>query len=216
MRFSTWALLLALFTSAVVPVRAADLAKIERKIAREPAYKEKPQYVLLVFGAEARFRVWLVRDGKALYVDRNGNGDLTEAGKRLSIKGSVHVGEIKDGATRYHLDVAWYNRRNVKGLCWTIDVTGKYQYRAGRDAQGHLQGAERPQDAPIIHVDGPLGLELCSFCGDNTKELVRNKTTGGFGGSIGTPGLWYGLICLRGPSDRQQDEAAGRGRVFLA
>ena len=28
--------------------------------------------------------VWLVRDGDSLYVDKNGNGDLTEVGKRIS------------------------------------------------------------------------------------------------------------------------------------
>jgi hypothetical protein len=56
----------------------ADLAKIARTIATEPVYKARPQYCLLVFGAEADFRVWLVQDGETLYVDRNGDGDLTE------------------------------------------------------------------------------------------------------------------------------------------
>jgi hypothetical protein len=35
----------------------------------------------LVFGPEARERVWLVRAGDRLYVDKNGNGDLTEPGE---------------------------------------------------------------------------------------------------------------------------------------
>jgi hypothetical protein len=67
-----------------VPLTGADLTQIDRKITREPTYRSKPKYCLLVFGPEARVRVWLVLDGDTLYVDRNGNGDLTEAGERLT------------------------------------------------------------------------------------------------------------------------------------
>jgi hypothetical protein len=37
---------------------------------------------LLVFGTDARDRVWLVHDGDTLFVDRNGNGDLTDDGEK--------------------------------------------------------------------------------------------------------------------------------------
>jgi hypothetical protein len=74
-------LLLALGTSAAA---AADLAMIDRTIRKEPAYQSKePLYCLLVFGPEARTRAWLVLDDKVIYLDRNGNGDLTEEGERL-------------------------------------------------------------------------------------------------------------------------------------
>jgi len=63
---------------------AADLAQIERKIAKEPAYHGQPKYCLLVFGPEARTRIWIVMDDESLYVDRNGNGDLTEKGKKVA------------------------------------------------------------------------------------------------------------------------------------
>jgi hypothetical protein len=64
---------------------AADLTKIERSIAKEPGYQSgTPEYCLLVFGPEAKTRVWLVRDGDTLYVDRNGNGDLTEPGEKVA------------------------------------------------------------------------------------------------------------------------------------
>ena len=61
----------------------ADLTKVDRTIAKEPTYKTKPKYGLVVFGPEAKTRVWLVLDGDVLYVDRNGNGDLTEAAERF-------------------------------------------------------------------------------------------------------------------------------------
>src|SRR5262249_33364712 len=54
---------------------AADLTKVDRSIAKEPTYQTTtPRYCLLVFGPEAKSRVWLVQDGDVLYVDRNGNG----------------------------------------------------------------------------------------------------------------------------------------------
>jgi hypothetical protein len=63
---------------------AADLSKIDRTITKEPTYATKaPRYCLLVFGQDSAHRVWLVQDGDALYADRNGNGDLTEAGEKV-------------------------------------------------------------------------------------------------------------------------------------
>jgi hypothetical protein len=59
----------------------------ERRIAKEPAYESKaPQYGLLRFGLGGKNSVWLVRDGANLYVDRNGNGDLTEPGEKVAAK----------------------------------------------------------------------------------------------------------------------------------
>src|SRR5213593_3143164 len=98
-------LLLAL---GAAPASAADLTKIDRTIAKEPVYRTKaPRYCLLVFGPEAKFRVWLVQDGDVLYVDRNGNGDLTEEGERVTAKGrtqgsrSFDVGDLQDGSLRH-------------------------------------------------------------------------------------------------------------------
>ncbi len=69
------------FTSSALAVPTT----IDRSIAKQPDYQSKsPKYLLLVFGAEGKDRAWLVLDGDALYVDRNGNGDLTEAGKRVT------------------------------------------------------------------------------------------------------------------------------------
>src|SRR5262245_10293388 len=65
--------------------QTVDLTRIERTLRSEPAYQSKnPKYALLVFGLEAKFRVWLVLDGDVMYVDRTGTGDLTD-GKRLNI-----------------------------------------------------------------------------------------------------------------------------------
>ena len=106
----------AVFCLTVVGVgfcQAADLDRMERVLVKEPAYQSKaPKYALLVFGPEAKTRVWLVLDGKTLYVDRNGNGDLTEDGEKVSgkkegqasLEQAVYtfaVGELRDGERRH-------------------------------------------------------------------------------------------------------------------
>jgi RNA polymerase sigma factor (sigma-70 family) len=86
---------------------------IENTLKKEPAYKTKPRYCLLAFGADGKDRVWLVDDGDTLYVDRNGNGDLTEPGKK--VVGEYHevggyyqflLGELRiGGRVHKHLEV---------------------------------------------------------------------------------------------------------------
>src|SRR5262245_7856310 len=92
----TWSLLVGCLSFCVSSAVADDLTKIDRSIGKEPVYQSKsPKYCLLVFGPRAETRVWLVLDlvseprqedgsNNALYVDRNGNGDLTEADERIS------------------------------------------------------------------------------------------------------------------------------------
>jgi hypothetical protein len=103
------------------PSLAMDLTKIDRSIGKEPAYQSKtPKYCLLVFGPEARTRIWLVLDGNRLFVDRNGNGDLTDDGKpvaalegRKQVEEKVYeIGEIREGMLMH---------RNLSLGVWKID-----------------------------------------------------------------------------------------------
>jgi len=81
----------------------AGTPKIDRTLKKEPAYKTKdPKYGLLVFGREGKDRVWLVRDGDTLYVDRNGNGDLTEPGEKVVAEKKPGRDPAEDG---YSFDV---------------------------------------------------------------------------------------------------------------
>src|SRR5688572_15507104 len=77
---------------ALPPALGQDLAAIKREIGREPAYHSKSvRYCLLVFGHDAAVRVWLVQDGGILYVDRNANGDLTEADEKVKATPGDHT-----------------------------------------------------------------------------------------------------------------------------
>jgi hypothetical protein len=181
------------------PATAADLGTIDRRIVKEPAYRSKaPRYCLLVFGPEAKTRVWLVQDGDTLYVDRNGNGDLTEEGEKVladkqeGAEEGVYafpVGELRDGP-RLHkgvvvgvlkVDQAAPNDPFVKALLARNPRARGYVVRAevdmpgwkgtgvgGRvlqeasltDANGALQFAEKPQEAPVLHFGGPWQVGL--------------------------------------------------------
>ena len=80
-------IILGILLACPCPLSAQDLTKIDRRLVKEPAYQTKQvKYCLLVFGPEAAYRVWLVQDGETLYVDRNGNGDLTEPGEKIEAK----------------------------------------------------------------------------------------------------------------------------------
>lgn len=83
MRILCWTVVLPFVAVLGAELFAADLTKIARGIGKEPAYQGKPKYCLLVFGPEAKTRVWLVQDGGTLYVDRNADGDLTGLGKKV-------------------------------------------------------------------------------------------------------------------------------------
>jgi hypothetical protein len=175
---------------------AADLAKIQRKIVKEPSYQTKtPKYCLLVFGLEAKTRVWLVQDGATLYVDRNGNGDLTEAGKRvqakqqsdqfrffeagdITIDGLKHTGlnvwQIKAGPETAGTDEEWQRiqKSGPEPWMWRVAIAAersaddprklpkKISYIINGDGAGMLLFADRAQDAPIIHLNGPFTLAL--------------------------------------------------------
>ena len=91
MRAAAILLTLAAIASFAGSAKAVDLRKIDRSIRKEPVYQSKdPRYCLLAFGAEANVRVWLVFDGDVLYVDRNGNGDLTAPGERFTPHHALH------------------------------------------------------------------------------------------------------------------------------
>jgi hypothetical protein len=131
------------------PATAVDYDKVERRLIKEPAYQtKKPRYALLLFGPEARLQVWVVLDGETLYVDRNGDGDLTGAGERFGKEADCKNVEIADpdGKTRYVInrvrsDYSHYTpkarrEREAKGippgLLVEVSIRGPVAYRQYR------------------------------------------------------------------------------------
>jgi hypothetical protein len=150
---------------------ALDLTRINRTIRKEPAYKGKPRYALIVLGPKAETRLWLVIDEKTLYFDRNGNGDLTEKGEQVEGKHPNTPDTVEfntgpfveaDGKTRHSdLHVYQYFARQYGHLVNTVAVKdvygiiGLWQTTYGEDGASF---AESARDAAIIHCNGPLTL----------------------------------------------------------
>jgi hypothetical protein len=191
---------------------AADLAKIDRTIAKEPAYQSKPKYCLLVFGSDAKTRIWLVLDGDRLYVDRNGNGDLTDEGeglvaarKTLSSAGKGRVWQVGDvaasggkvvytGLTVSDISEVLDSSFGSRGLGITVKVpigsTRAFQSAgsAVHPAEGYnLRFADRPQDGPVIHFGGPLRIMLRHP--ERFTAGIKAGQTYGLRARVGTPGL---------------------------
>jgi hypothetical protein len=215
---------LALLALASVPAPAADLAAIDHTIAKEPAYKGKPRYCLLVFGPQAEHRVWLALDGGTLYVDRNGNGDLTEPGEQVAAEQNERTadgeytfnGDIRAGG-RTHKDlyitvtkldrlaesdgaVKEFVAGNPNARGYSVAAAVEMPGRAGTgvggrviqrasyvDANGVLQFADRPRDAPINHFGGRSW--QVTLCGRHTLTVGR-ETDVVLG--VGTPGVGPG------------------------
>jgi hypothetical protein len=193
-----------------LPAGAADLTKIERVVGKEPKYQGKPKYCLLVFGPEAKFRAWVVLDGKVLYVDRDGSGDLTQPGKRVATyyqkdaqRFGFQPGELTDGKSKYNL-----GQLRVLGESCDMSVYfDKHCLRAGMDGPGPLKFAERAQDAPIIHFGGPLTLQRFEpqedsvSCDIKPGPLFRGRPNQ-VGFSLGTPGLGSGSFAKLALQDK--------------
>jgi hypothetical protein len=50
----------------------------DRRISKEPRYEGTPKYSLITAGDGGDVKVWMVEDGKRLFVDKNANGNMTD------------------------------------------------------------------------------------------------------------------------------------------
>jgi hypothetical protein len=189
---------------------AADLTKIDRAIAKQPTYRTKsPKYGLLVFGPEAKTRVWLVLDKSApdadrydvLHADLNANGDLTESGERITGRPDgtdlrFHLPDFKDPATG--ATHTGFSVRVAAGADPTVMVT--LQWRGGfkmgggypeEAEQGYLKFADDPAAAPVLWAqgDGPFRFQrwysgkLTIGGSDDFKVFVGQR-------GLGTNSFW--------------------------
>jgi hypothetical protein len=232
-------LLLAVLAAAPTG-RAADLTQIERRTQKEPAYQTKsPAYCLLAFGPEAKAKVWLVYDDTAdlLYVDRNGDGDLTDPGEVVKAKGQktstfddlevkaarFEVGQLNEpGGKGVHANVVvemqvYRGRKKgffISAAKVSMDTNGKLRQEAGF---GKFAFAPRPDQAPVLHFDGPLTVFIAlephrQIDVDrgvlNPAKAEVGHLAGGpvdFRVNVGTPGLgddaWVKLTTAGPPAD---------------
>jgi hypothetical protein len=181
--------------AAEAEVRGPEL---DRSIGAEPEYRSpEPLYGLLVFGPGAEHRVWLVHDrgpqpkpdkqgrrspnldpsDDILYVDRNGNGDLTERDERVTAATkdvTTHYWRLGESTTTWPFfnagDLSLPDSRSE-----ITDLTVEHNFRwFGRcfytihlrvNAKGQrysdtpLLFSTSPDTAPVIWFDGPLTVQ---------------------------------------------------------
>jgi hypothetical protein len=158
-----------------------DLSAIPRTIDESPDIQhDAPGYCLLVFGERAQTRAWLVVDGQSVYIDRNANGDLTEAGERIALTpGFIDLGEVQDSETgvvqaKLGLSIgAGAKPGSSFRLSSSLDQT------AGYGVYGAPTFGDSPQSAPILHFNGPMTFARygpLSFLPRETDGVSYRKT----------------------------------------
>jgi hypothetical protein len=215
-RLIQWlALLMVVSPASADQAGRIDLTKLDRSIAKEPHYGSAPHYALLVFGPEAAHRSWLVMDGdNLLFLDRNGNGDLTDPEDRIELDmaatkkirvadGSGYsgfnvfeIGTIAGVKLRFNF---WVRKRDfVPTDDWQRNIMRQREANSwengtllrivadGMQVQNPTVMAATPADAQITHLDGLLTVGLRG--GMRQKlQLWPQSTT--FDIHIGTPAL---------------------------
>ncbi|HEY1600088.1 MAG TPA: hypothetical protein VGG64_10825 [Pirellulales bacterium] len=154
---------------------AADalVDRIERRIAKEPKYKSAlPKYALIALGANANSKVWIVEDGKSLYIDKNANGDLTDDGPPVEPTHVRDLGAFESAASRWDFDYLLEEITPSNGSRHTDFCLRRWNYGGKEDSYGlsmNVDGlmpmyagwfgtfwAESPAVVPIIHFGGAL------------------------------------------------------------
>lgn len=146
--------------------RSLPLEHLDRRIVAEPEYESTPRYVLLAFGADASSLMWLVEDGRRLYVDRNGNGDLTDDGPPIEPSDerelaapqwsfAYAVGDMEFPGGQRHEGFRmrrWNYDHSQDGSSLSVTVNGITPMYAGWSPLW----SGSPEQARIIHFGGPL------------------------------------------------------------
>jgi hypothetical protein len=206
------ALLALCWAAAACPLGwAVDYNKVDRTINAEPAYQSKsPKYALLVFGREAKVRVWVASDGETIYLDRNCDGNLTGKGKRFPTIADCKNVEIPDpdGKTRYVITGmgTWpdWPKAATTHLRVHVEIKGPISYRQyGLAALG-----DSPAKAAIAHFHGPLTmgpLQTIDWKLPPKRALVSGEKPVDLSGVLGTMNAEYGCWVMV----RSHDEKGG-------
>lgn len=127
---------------------------------------KQARYCLLKFGETGQTRIWLIQDRDWLYVDLNGDGDLSSPDERFAEKEEQGF-SIPDITSRgyvippslqsdpqvrayFPMRISW-QKTGDQNLWVRMFVEKKYWQESVISAS-----ATKPEFAPILHFDGPL------------------------------------------------------------
>jgi hypothetical protein len=158
-------------------VRASTnvLSHFDRTIIKEPTYQSTSKYSLITLGNRGDVKVWMVEDGKRLFVDKNANGDMTDDGP------PIEPTKVRDlGANRWDFEYLLGDIRPTKGPRHTHFVLRRWNYNEKADSYGLSLSVDgqmpmhagwfgtfwstNREGAPAMHFGGPF-----------TPKLLRRK-----------------------------------------
>lgn len=152
-----------------VAARAATnaVSHYDRSILKEPKYQSTPRYCLITMGDASEVRVWMVEDGKRLFVDKNANGDLTDDGPPIQ-PSDIRNMDATHWDFKYVLDAI----TPANGPRSTNFVLWRWNYNDPEDEYGLLLSVNgrmpmyagwfgtfwstNRETAPVIHFGGPF------------------------------------------------------------
>jgi hypothetical protein len=158
-------------------VRASTnvVSRFDRTIIKEPTYQSTPKYCLIALGNNSDVKVWMVEDGKRLFVDKNANGDLTDDGPPIEPSNARNL-DANRWNFEYLLDAITPTNKSRS----TSFVLRRWNYNDKEDSYGLSLSVDghRPmyagwfgtfwstnrEKAPVIHFGGPF-----------TPKLLRRK-----------------------------------------
>lgn len=159
------------------------LAKIDRTLRKEPKYEATPKYSLLVLGNSGTVKVWMVEDGKRLFVDKNANGDLTDDGPPIQPSDVRNMGGLKPGTQRWDFNYVLEAITPADGSRHTHFDLRRWNYDDPQDCYGLSLSvgdllpvyagwfgtfwSTNAATAPIIHCGGSFTPKML-----RTKEFV--------------------------------------------
>ncbi len=142
-------------------------SRFDRTIVKEPTYRSTPKYCLLTLGNKGEVKIWMVEDGKRLFVDRNADGDLTDDGppiepskfrrldaNRWDFEYSLDAIHPTNGPGAANLVLRRWNygdKEDSYGL--SLAVNGQMPMYAGWF--GTFWSTNR-EAAPVVHFGGPF------------------------------------------------------------
>jgi hypothetical protein len=162
--------------------------------------------------------MWLVLDGQVLYVDRNGDGDLTGTDESLAMdpnRGGFATTALKPAGSKFEYSDLLVRVKDG-GRC-EIHLRRKAHFPQRKSSDSELQAltamvgftavssrewmdradieeydfqfGDSAREAPIVHVDGPLTLRPLF-----TNQVFERGVRTHFPVMVGTPGLGKGTF----------------------
>lgn len=190
------------------PLTPKALLTVDRTLKKEPRYGDTPGYVMFAFGPDSTRRMWAVLDGQTLYIDKNGNGDLTEDGERVqpflipwetpNPKSAFFQLPALDAAGGKHTDFYFSAIRLGAGAAYAkigLKVDGKTMQFTGPE---DLRLTETPAEARVLPFGSRVVTAQVSQTMPGTPEAGKAVD---FRVRVGTPGVGAGSFVAFGSED---------------